>query len=436
MLRALLVSAMICVGLVLSPATMSAQSLQDLMSQTFVQQVVLARTPGGVGVVAHEPIFATDPTVTDVTTLIQQISQQIGAQLSTFPVGSSSGGFTYKYDPTLGTFTRSTQTFGPAFAERASTVGKQKFNLGMNLQHSNYTTLDGRDLANGDIKFFLLHQQLSPRSFVEGDVIEADLRMKLTSDTAVFYGNYGVTDALDIGVAVPVVQVKMDLTYNATILDFATRVVDPTRHLFGNGKKTQDFTSSGSANGVGDIVVRAKYAFMKREARGLAAGLDLRLPTGAEENMLGSGATQAGVFLIASSTSGRVSPHVNVGYTGVWGGTGVSDQLNYVGGVEFAVTPKLTVVADGLGRTLRNPLRLQDISEPHGFQQGTGAAFETVNLQEVTTESRSLSSILGTVGVKFNPWQNLLLSAHVVVPLNDAGLRSRVTPVVGFDYSF
>ncbi len=200
--------------------------------------------------------------------------------------------------------------------------------------------------------------------------------------------------------------------------------------------KTQDFTSSGSATGIGDVVVRAKYAFLKREAGGLAAGLDLRLPTGDDQNMLGIGATQTELFLIGSAPRGNMAPHVNLGYTFSSGGTGVSDQFNYVGGTEYSMTPRVTVVGDLVGRTLRSALRLKDISVPHSFQQGATAPLETTTLQEVTTESRSLTTVLGTAGIKFNPWQNLLISAHVVVALNDAGLRSRVTPVVGLDYSF
>lgn len=440
MLRAQVVLVLVCVALALPPGNVYAQTSQptlvDLMSKVFVEQVVLARTPAGVGVVAHEPVFANDPTITSVTAVIQQVSQQIGSQISTFPLGSSSGGFTYRYDASLGTFTRSTETFGPAFAERAVTVGKQKLSVGMNYQHGKYTTLDGRDLQNGDIKFYLLHQQLNPRSFVEGDVIETGFRMKLTSDTTVFYANYGVTDLLDVGLAVPVERVSLDLTYHATILDFATKVVDPTRHLFGNGSKTQDFTSSASASGIGDVVVRAKYAFLKREGRGLAAGLDLRLPTGDDQNMLGTGATQAKLFLIGSAARGNVAPHVNLGYTFASDDSGASDQFNYVGGTEYAVAPRLTVVGDLIGRTLRNTLRLKDVSVQRPFQQGAAAPIEMTTLQEVVTESRNLTTVLGTAGVKFNAWQNLLISAHVVVALNDAGLRSRVTPVVGFDYSF
>jgi Putative MetA-pathway of phenol degradation len=383
--------------------------------------------------VAHTPLFANDPTVTATTSLINQISQQIGSQVSIFPLGSSSGGFTYKYDPALGSFSRTTQTFGPAFAERAVTAGKGRFSFGMNYRHASYDTLDGKELENGDIKFDLFHQKLSPPSFVEGDVIQASLRMKLTSDTTVFGVNYGITDRLDVGLAVPVVHVALDLTYNATILDFATHTVSPTTHLFANGTKTQDSNSSGSASGIGDVVVRGKYRFGP-ESAGLAAGLDLRLPSGDEKNFLGSGSTQTKLFFIGSGVTGKASPHVNVGYT--FSSGDVADEFNYVGGAEFGVAPKVTVIVDLVGRTLRNSLRLNDSSIPHEFQQGPSAPIERTTLPTIALTPGNLTTVLGTAGAKFNPWRNLLVSAHLLFPLNDAGLHSSVTPVIGVEYSF
>ena len=41
--------------------------------------------------------------------------------------------------------------------------------------------------------------------------------------------------------------------------------------------------------------------------------------------------------------------------------------------------------------------------------------------------------MLGTAGFKFNPAGTWLLSASLLFPLTDAGLRSRVTTVVGLD---
>lgn len=412
----------------------SSATLVDQMRDLFLQSVVLSRTPGGGGVVAHTPVFLNDPRVTEATSLIDQISQQIGAQVSIFPLGSSSGGFTYGYDASLGTFNRTTQTFGPAFAERAAGLGKGKYSFGMNYIHAKYESIDGHDLETGSIKINLRHQALSPPSFVEGDVIQAALKMKLTSDTAVFLVNYGVTDRLDIGVALPIVHVAMDLTYHATILDFATHTVLPNTHVFAGGSKSQDFSSSGSASGLGDIVVRSKYNLMSAPNGGAGAGVELRLPSGEAKNMLGAGATQVRLFFIGSGGRGKTTGHVNFGYTA--SGSAASDQVNYIGGVEYAASPKVTVVGDLLGRTLRDSLRLSDTSVPHQFQQGATASVEQTSLNTVALASGSLSAMLATGGVKLNPWGNLLVSAHVLFPLNSAGLKSGITPVLGFEYSF
>jgi hypothetical protein len=135
------------------PAHAGAQSLSDEMFNLFLQSVVLARTPGGGGVVAHTPVFADDPIVLATTGLVTQVSQQIGAEIANIPLGTSAGGFTYTYDAALGVFRRTTESFGPAFAERAVTQGQRRFSFGMNYLHSRYDSLDGKDLENGDINF-------------------------------------------------------------------------------------------------------------------------------------------------------------------------------------------------------------------------------------------------------------------------------------------
>src|SRR5262245_65830667 len=78
-------------------------NLVDTMTDFLVQSVVLSRTPGGGGVVAHTPAFENDPKVTDVTALVSEGSQQIGAQGSTIPLGSACRGFTYAFDSGPGT---------------------------------------------------------------------------------------------------------------------------------------------------------------------------------------------------------------------------------------------------------------------------------------------------------------------------------------------
>ena len=44
--------------------------------------------------------------------------------------------------------------------------------------------------------------------------------------------------------------------------------------------------------------------------------------------------------------------------------------------------------------------------------------------------------MLLALGAKFNATGNLLVSANLLFPLTDGGLRPKVTPVIGVDYSF
>ena len=76
----------------------------------------------------------------------QQFNQQLVTLLATFPVGSSSGGFTFTFNPTLGTFSRSSDSFGPLFAERALTIGRNRGSLGIGFQRSTYDTFEGKNL--------------------------------------------------------------------------------------------------------------------------------------------------------------------------------------------------------------------------------------------------------------------------------------------------
>ena len=74
----------------------AAQStLVGQMTDFFSQSIVLARTPSGGGIAGHTAVFAESDHVEETEQLITQVSQQIGAQISNFPLGSTGGGFTF-----------------------------------------------------------------------------------------------------------------------------------------------------------------------------------------------------------------------------------------------------------------------------------------------------------------------------------------------------
>src|SRR5215207_6463198 len=64
------------------------------------------------------------------------ISRFLQVELSALPIGSSTGGFIYRLNRTLGTMERVSDSFGPFFLERAATSGRGQTSVGFTYRHS------------------------------------------------------------------------------------------------------------------------------------------------------------------------------------------------------------------------------------------------------------------------------------------------------------
>jgi hypothetical protein len=410
----------------------------------------------------------------DAAEVVLNFNRLLATQFATFPIGNSSGAFSFRTDESTGLPVRSTRSFGPSFGERTLTVGRGRLSTGFTYQHTSFDSFEGEDLDDGAIQFLLPHNDCCPSQVglqatgdgnllnpgFESDIVTVRLSMKASADTAAFFATYGVTDRLDVGVAVPLVRVDLEATANAEIVRLGTAFT-PLVHTFQTGADVsrRAFTEARSASGIGDVMLRTKYNLKQQGAQGLAATFDLRLPTGDAENLLGTGAAQGRVALVASTGSDRIAQHVNVGYTF----SGRSDIGNYIGddpllasallpsdtppdeftfngGVEFAATDRVTLLGDFIGRTLRNVGRL-DIGErtftytPQG-QPVLTPPLTSPSFREFQARQGNLTLGLAAFGAKVNIGARALLAAHVLVPLTQGGLRSRVTTTLGFDYTF
>ena len=79
---------------------------------------------------------------------------------------------------------------------------------------------------------------------------------------------------------------------------------------------------------------------------GVSVAAELRLPTGASENLLGADRAAFKVLGIGSIQRGRLATDVNVGLlTG-----GVSDEFDYSAAVTFAGAARVTIIGEVLGR--------------------------------------------------------------------------------------
>jgi hypothetical protein len=367
----------------------------------------------------------------------------LASQLTAVPLPSPASGFTYKFDESTGTFIRSTSSFGPILSERGETIGRRRIAFGANAQFFSFDHLDGLSLA--DIPAVFRHDayQTTPG---RSDVIATQNTINASVTQTTWALTYGITDRLDVSVAVPLVRTRMSLLSNATIERVGTGP-DLGVHYFydqtalGNHGTSHQFFSEGSASGIGDVVLRAKATAVRAGSQALAAGLDARLPSGDARNLLGSGAYGARPFVAYSATYGVLSPHVNLAYQ--WNGKSLlagdvtqnikadlPDQFQFAAGTEVAVNPRLTLIVDALGQRVIDSPRLT--TSPF---VATGP-FGSVELHDLAFTTGSFWSTSGSVGLKANLAGRLLINANLRFALNHAGLTDQLTPLIGMEWAF
>jgi hypothetical protein len=365
------------------------------------------------------------------------------SQLTAVPVPSPASGFTYKFDPSTGTFVRSTKSFGPILADRGETIGRGRIALGTNLQFFSFDRLDG--VALSDVPAIFRHDNYRSTAG-RSDVIGT--RNTIQATVTQFTGalTYGLTDRIDISAAVPVVRTRISLLSNATIHRVGTGsnlgvhyFLDPAAP--GGHGTSRQFFAGGEAGGVGDILLRAKGTVMREGRRSLAAGVDLRLPTGDEQNLLGSGTSGVRPFAALSASYAGLAPHVNVAYQ--WNGRSVlagdvrervkadmPDQFQYALGTDVTVNPRLSLLFDVLGQRFVHSPRLSTFSF---VAEGPSAS---VTLPDLEFRTASFWTSSGSVGLKANLAPRLLVNFNLRFAIGKAGLTDRVTPLLGIEWAF
>jgi len=433
-------AAIAAIGAIGAGAPLGAQSgpLVQLIPELFDRTIVLAAT-------GHEAHF-----IDSSRGLVQAgnlINDSIVSQLGSLPITSSAGGFTYTFDPALGVMTRSSESFGPIFTERAATIGKGKWNVGVNTSRYQYDSLDGLDLDESEITQSFTHLDINHdgntvETVYEGDLILASANFDLTQEVTVLSATWGVGERFDLAIAIPLVHVKLDAALDTRILRLATEgLTEPPQHRFTNGTDEDSFRDSGSASGVGDIQLRTKIALLAHEGSGLSLGIDARLPTGDEEELLGTGGTSIRAQLFGTAEFGRFGMHVNVGYLGAdvtdSSDADLSDEFNFAIAGDLAVHERVTLTAELLWRTLIDANTLELGSATHLYKAWDSTQITTTTRPLIVPGRDDLNIANAVIGAKWNIAGQLLLSTHLMMGVNDDGLRDTdIIPIIGLDYSF
>jgi hypothetical protein len=466
------------------PTSNSTHQTIAAVSPTLICVVPQVYGPGGlVGITNNGPLGSTDSNSsafkhsvhfqTAALASFSPLTADIGTQLSQLPVTSPASGFIFTFNPSLGVVSETTQNFGPILTERPQTIGKHKLFVGFSYQYFNFDKVDGVNLRNFGAVFHhefeacpgppvtcYVNSNGTSVPVITQDFISTQNRIDLKVNQFVAVGTFGITSRLDLSVAIPILDVRTDMTSDATIqnIENTNSAIFPPCcvHVFSRSPLAGEtlfppitvngftyynhaqFRRASSALGIGDIVFRGKFQALQAEKLGLAVAIDVRVPTGDELNFLGSGAWGLRPF-VAFSYAGRVSPHANLGIqingNSILAGdvtTNTKAQLpnviNYTAGVDVGVTRRVSLSADFLGLALQNEKKIVSAPSVADFTGGSHP--------DIATTTATLNQASIALGGKLSPFGRLLITANVLFRLNDAGLHFKPVPLVGLSYTF
>jgi hypothetical protein len=361
------------------------------------------------------------------------LTSDLGGELSQIPLASPASGVIFSIDPALKVPVPSDQSLGPILTQRADTIGKHKVYVATTYQYFLLEDVDGLGLQGLPVSAFYLD---SPGASGPDTLAAVNSRIDLKIHQYVGYVTFGLTDNIDVSAAVPVLRVDMRYTINERLYDSNGNPVTTS-----NGTKDFVRTNAGESTGIGDIVLAFKEEAWKSKHAGLAFGAELRLPTGDAENFLGSGTFGIKPF-ITLTRSGKISPHLNVGYqlngttelaTDSMGRkTGLPDRLLYSGGADWGIAKRLTIAADVLEQRVFGAPRATVNSEVTPFSGTSSLTLSGV----ITSVDGSYNRTDGSIGIKLKPFGNMIVTGNLLVKLDRNGLRQRLAPLMGLSFTY
>ncbi|MEQ1855551.1 MAG: hypothetical protein ABL963_03720 [Longimicrobiales bacterium] len=358
------------------------------------------------------------------------LTQSIGESTQRVPLSATSSGATFSVIG--GVPVRTSVSAGPIFGERTQTLGRGRLFVGASVTGIEFSSLNGAPLDNIGLTF--AHSNEAPSDTLgnpsfENDLMELQLQMAVNVMVGTISVTAGVTDFLDVGVAVPLVRTQVSGRSDAQFLPFGSSAL----HRFG-GTDTDPIlrataTMEGSASGLGDVAARMKLNLGQGARMGAALLAEVRFATGKEEDLLGTGSTQFRAVGLYSAQFGTFSPHLNVGYA-----MRSSEDQNDAFLVALAADNLLSDWAT-LAIGVDSELQVGD----NKFVLPSEIVLQDPFLRRIpatNVPNKSGDLIRASIGAKFTVRGGTVLVVNGLFPLREVGLQPDFIWTVGVDFPF
>lgn len=354
---------------------------------------------------------------------LDQLSNALATFRTLAPVPTATGAFRFAWDADVGSFHRLRK--GPGLADTAQTLGHRFGAVSLAYTRIDFDTLEGHSLGNLGSR-----QAAFSDAFLAGlpcddpgdpgqcdslrfddDELVTQLDFEMSLDQFVIGAAYGLSDSVDVSVAVSLAYIDMSARAEA-------RLYDPNKDgppSFGSGfaldhpcagdeRSCAGDSFAADAFGTGDVYLRGKWRFATLAWADLAASGTLTIPTGNADDYLGFHGPTFTPLLIVSKDFARFSPHLNAGYS-MRDGRDVGQAL-WIVGTDVRVLERLILAADFLG------------------------------FHDDKRDSINDDVLQAALGFKVNVFRSAVLSANFQLPLNDDGLRADVIYTGQVEWTF
>jgi hypothetical protein len=345
------------------------------------------------------------------------------------PVVSASAGYTYRFNPELEVFERASDTLGPIFLERPDTIGRRRVNLNVSFQYVQFDTIDGDDLDRLTDPAPIVTQVVDAAGNLLGFTAnDLEYRLGLQNYITAFSATYGILDNLDANLLLPLIQT----TFRVGVATQQRFIAGPDGAFVPqNGPRIVGRTRD-DAFGVGDILLRLKCQLPRRGGLHSAAGLQLRLPSGDDENFQGTGAFELSPAMHASMVAWRRATFYANAAIDLRAADVEQSQARYGIGGDVDLTRRVGLVLAFLGRS-----EFTGSADPEdtAFLHLAGGAAVPRPLLGVEFEQNNFFDF--SFGTRIVVWRDVMLFLNGIYALNDAGLRNgTIIPTVGLEGTF
>ncbi len=343
-----------------------------------------------------------------------------------YPYPNASGGTVYNFDPVLDDFVAMESQHGLLYTVQAKTLGRGNLAFGMLYSQAGYDRVNGHGLDS--ITLELEHVDIAgpgsdlciggpaPTCYLfEEDLVVLDVNLSIKTKQLFIYGAIGLTDSFDLEFVLPVIENSISITSSASVEEDGTKVFFfPTLHKFDplvNGDVPLS-RASETKTGIGDFKINAKWNFISSEALNVASFVELTLPTGDYDKLMGQDHYTLKGSLLASNAfellGVPLEAHLNIGYKLLDGPN--NSEMSYALAVEHDWMVQ--------GQAITSAIELLGV---HTLE--TESAFDDEQFD-------------GAIGAIWSFRESQSLSLNYRFPINDDGLRASHMFSAGYAFSF